>query len=203
MERKKWTPKEGVTKNDLKLRERKKWQLALRRYVLDRTPSAAYAIYFGLSIEQFRHWIEIQFLPGLGWEGFGSSWQFDHVIPPAYFDFNLDSDLRLCWNFINIRVAHAESHGQAYNNDLIAARAIFQNLYEQTGYSACLRMVEKITGLERRFLREQPAMIEFIVQHREDLELVSAINAEEFNNLNKGMSLHNILLEREILRKFG
>src|SRR6188474_3101936 len=101
MERKRWTPKAEITDELLKSREKRKWQVALRRYVLDKNLSPAYAWYFGLSIDQFRNWIEIQFTEGLSWENFGSAWQFDHVIPVAYFDFSLEEDLLLCWNFIN------------------------------------------------------------------------------------------------------
>ena len=51
-----------------------------------------------------REWFELQFEEGVGWSDFGKKWQFDHILPVTFFDFSLDDDLKLCWNFINIRV---------------------------------------------------------------------------------------------------
>ena len=101
MERKKWTPKAEITVSLLKFREKRKWQLAFRRYVIEKNKSSFYALYFGLDIEQLRHWIELQFTENIRWDNFGTSWQFDHIVPVAYFDFFNEDDLKLCWNFIN------------------------------------------------------------------------------------------------------
>lgn len=108
MERKKWTPKVEITDGLIKSREKRKWQLALRRYVLEKNISPGYAPYFGLNIVKFRQWIEIQFTGELNWENFGAAWQFEHIVPLAYFDFSIEDDMHLCWNFINIRVESLE-----------------------------------------------------------------------------------------------
>ena len=104
MVRKKWTPKEEVTEGLLKFRAKRRWQIALRRYIIEKNPCFAYAPYFGLDIENFRKWIEIQFDEELNWDNFSKKWQFDHIVPVAYFDFDSESDLRLCWNFMNVSV---------------------------------------------------------------------------------------------------
>lgn len=204
MARKKWTPQVDITEPLLKFREKRKWQLALRRYVLEKNISAGYAFYFGLSIEQFRMWIEIQFVEELNWENFGSAWQFDHILPVAYFDFSVEDDLILCWNFINIRVARIELNKTNGNRiDIVAARPYFEALYTKTGFSLCLKMIEKISKIEFSNIISEPAIEDFIIKNGEQLQIASSLNKEEFNQLNKGMSLKDILLEREIIKKFG
>lgn len=204
MARKKWTPQVDITEPLLKFREKRKWQLALRRYVLEKNISAGYAFYFGLSIEQFRMWIEIQFVEELNWENFGSAWQFDHILPVAYFDFSVEDDLILCWNFINIRVARIELNKTNGNRiDIVAARPYFEALYTKTGFSLCLKMIEKISKIEFSNIISEPAIEDFIIKNAEQLQIASSLNKEEFNQLNKGMSLKDILLEREIIKKFG
>jgi hypothetical protein len=204
MERKKWTPKAEITHGLLKFREKMKWQLALRRYVLEKNISAGYAFYFGLSIEKFRNWIEIQFTEELSWENFGSAWQFDHIVPVAYFDFSIEEDLVLCWNFSNIRVEPIDQNKNRGNRiDVMAVKPYFEVLYSKTGFSLCLKMIDKINRIEVSNIGSEPAIEEFIIKNKENLEVVSSLSKEEFNRLNAGTTIDDILLEREILRKFG
>ncbi|MEP7144629.1 MAG: hypothetical protein ABI707_17235 [Ferruginibacter sp.] len=204
MERKKWTPKEEITGELLKFREKRKWQLALRRYVLEKNISPGYAFYFGLSIDQFRKWIEIQFTEELNWGNFGQAWQFEHIVPLAYFDFSHEEDLRLCWSFINIKVEKIEMKTNRRNRtDIIAARPYFEALYDKTAYCFCLKMIEKIGVIEKLNLVIKPLVEEFIIKNKKNLEIASSLTREEFNSLNMGIPLHDILLERAIIEKFG
>lgn len=204
MARKKWTPKAEITDDLLKFREKRKWQLALRRYVLEKNISASYAFYFGLTIEKFRKWIELQFSGELSWDNFGSAWQFDHIVPVACFDFTNDDDLRLCWNFINIRVDKIEPNkNKGGHINIIAARPYFEALYERTGFSLCLKMINKIEIIIASNIVDKPAIEDFIIKNKEYLETISSLSREELNNLNMGMSLEDIFLERSIINKFG
>jgi hypothetical protein len=204
MERKKWTPKVEITEPLLKFREKRKWQLALRRYVLEKNISASYAYYFGLSIEQFRNWIEIQFTEGLNWGNFGSAWQFDHIVPVAYFDFSLEEDLILCWNFSNIRVEVIDLNKNRGNRiDVISVKPYFEALYNKTGFSLCLKMIDKISRIEISNTVSEPAIEDFIIANKEQINMASALSKEEFNRLNTGNTLNEIFLEREIIKKFG
>jgi hypothetical protein len=204
MARKKWTPQTNVTETVLRFREKKKWQLGYRRYVLERMPSEAYAPYFGLGADMLRQWFELQFTDGLGWENFGKAWQFYHIIPTNYFDFSHDADLKLCWNFINIGIERISEEGEAASTiDVLAARAYFQQLYSATGFSLCLRMLEKIHSLESRAAEGNPNIENFLSVHLRDLESIQTLEKQEFLELNQGASLQDILLEREILKKFG
>lgn len=202
--RKKWTPAEEVTDAVLKFREKRKWQLALRRYVLERNISHAYAPYFGLDIESYRQWIELQFTDELNWENFGSAWQFDHIVPIAYFDFGNEEDLRLCWNFINIRIERLEEGkaGEARIN-ILAARSYFESLFSKTKYTPCLKMVKKIDGIAFVNTVSEPRLEDFIKNNLQDLIKLSSLDADDYNRINKGMSLKDLLTEKEILSRFG
>ena len=204
MARKKWTAKEEITDVILKFREKRKWQQALRRYVLERNVSEAYAMYFGLNIESFRQWIEIQFTEDLHWDNFADAWQFDHIVPIAYFDFNNEEDLKLAWNFINIRVEKHDLNKLRRNRiDVIAVKIYFEKLYAKTNYSLCAKMIDKIEQIEVSNIVSEPKIERFIINRKEEIELMATLNSNEFANLNRGVPLSDILLEKEILRKFG
>ena len=204
MVRKKWTPKEEITESLLKFREKRKWQLALRRYILEKNVSEAYAPYFGIDNENFRKWIALQFSGELSWENFGSLWQFDHIVPVGYFDFNNEDDLKLCWNFINVRVEKLELNKARGNRiDVLAVRPYFEELYKKTGYSICLNMIHKIAEIEISNIIPEPFLEDFIIENKEQLEKLAILSAQEFSRFNKGTSLKDIFLEREIIQKFG
>ena len=204
MERKKWTPTIEITDSLLKLREKKKWQLALRRYVLEKNICASYACYFGLPIIDFREWIQIQFTYELNWDNFGSLWQFEHIIPVAYFDFAVETDLLLCWNFINIRVERlSEDAGSKTSINVLAARGYFENLYKKTNFGLCAKMIDKINSIENKALINEPAIENFIINKTDLLQTLASLEKEAFNRLNTGTSLKDILKEIELFKRFG
>lgn len=204
MKRKKWTAKEEVTESDLKFRLKRKWQLALRRYILEKNPSQFYAPYFGLEIEDFREWISLQFLKDINWENFATSWQFDHIVPVAYFDFNDVEDLKLCWNFTNIRV-EVQDYNKARGNkiDVLAVKPYFETLYKNTGYELCSKMVNKIDAIQLSNIICEPALENFIINNTEKLKKLSSLNEEDYYRINKGLKMEELLLEKEIFKKFG
>ncbi|MEJ7610108.1 MAG: hypothetical protein WKF88_02900 [Ferruginibacter sp.] len=204
MTRKKWTSKTIVTPELLHFRNKRKWQLALRRYVLEKKPSSDYGPYFGLDNENFRKWIELQFTTELSWDNFASSWQFDHIVPVGYFDFCEEEDLRVCWNFINIRVEKIFQNKKRGNRiDVLAVKPYFQNLFDKTGHPICFKMLEKIDRIEVSNLVSEPKIEEFILERKEHFEILSTLSKEEFALLNQGKLLSDIIWEREIIRKFG
>ena len=204
MERKKWTAKKEITEELLKFREKRKWQLALRRYVLEKKAAAAYAPYFGLDVNGFREWIELQFTNEQNWDNFATAWQFDHIVPVTYFDFSKEEDLILCWNFINIRVEKLELNKNRGNRiDVLAVKPYFQDLYNKTGYTFCQKMIDKLAIIEVSNIESHPAIETFIINNKEHLEMIATLNGEEFARFNQGVSVNDILLEREILKKFG
>jgi hypothetical protein len=204
MARKRWTPQEEVTQSLIRLREKRKWQLAYRRYVVEGLPSEAYAPYFGLDTHTLRDWFEIQFTEELNWNTYGKNWQFDHIVPATYFDYSNEDDLRLCWSFINIRVEKIDQNKNRSNRiDVLAVRPYYQDLFDKTGFSLCQKMLEKIRTIEISNIESNSDIEDFIIKNKTKLEIITSLSIEEFASLNQGISLSDILLEREILRKFG
>lgn len=204
MTRKRWTAKTEVDESLIQFREKRKWQIALRRYVLEKNKSSYYAPFFGLDIEKFRQWIENQFDGGIGWESFSDTWQFDHIVPVAYFDFSNEEDMRLCWNFINIRVQNiAEPGNWSARLDALAAKTYFRTLLENTGYPLCNKMIEKIAAIETQQIKATARMQEFILANKDYLETVKSFTSEEYDKVNTGTPLEEVVFELNFLRKFG
>jgi hypothetical protein len=204
MARKRWTPKQEITESLLKFREKRKWQLAFRRYIIEKNVSETYASYFGLDIETYRKWFEIQFTDGVGWENFGTEWQFGHILPLSCFDFNSKEDLTLCWSFINTRIEKLDSANESGSRiDLLSVRPYFEKLYEKTGFTLCLRMVEKIRSMEANTRQPNSEIEQFILQHKERHENLATLTSLELSRINRGLSLEELILEKEIFRKFG
>ncbi|HEV8285538.1 MAG TPA: hypothetical protein VGQ09_14590 [Chitinophagaceae bacterium] len=201
--RKKWVFKSETTPSLLKFREKRKWQIALRRYILEKNPCSFYAPYFGLDIENIRKWIEIQFDKDLNWENFGKEWQFDHIIPVTYFDFGNDEELRLCWNFINVRVEKFDGNKNRGNRlDIIAAKSFFIDLYEKTQYLPSLKLVEKITRIELSELTSTKSQKDFISEKKDYLDIISSYSSFEFDLLNNGRSLSEVQKEISFFKTF-
>lgn len=200
--RKKWTPKTEVTASLLKFREKRKWQIALRRYILEQKWSTSYAPYFGIDILRFREWIELQFDEETNWENFSETWQFDHIVPVAYFDFDQDPDLRLCWNFTNIRVEKLNNGNKGLNSgkgqrlDVLSAKMYFDRLYKETHYPLCRQMVAKIEALEVAQLENSTALETFMRKNEAYLQTISSFSDYEYLQLNEGVQITGILEQR-------
>lgn len=189
---------------DITMKEKRKWQIAYRRYVLNGSPSEAYAPYFGVDRESLRKWFELQFKDDLSWESFAIKWQFEHIVPVAYFDFKYEADLYLCWSFINIRIVPITLNKKRGDRiDLLSVKKYFSYLFEQTEYSTCKKMVEKIEQIETSNKESNNEIVCFLRNNRKWLEQVSELNKDEFYRYNSGTSLSDLILEREILKKFG
>ena len=203
MARKRWTPQTDITDYLIRIREKKKWQLGFRRYVIEKKPSEAYAPYFGLDIETLREWFTLQFTEDLNWDNFGKAWQFDHIIPTSYFDFTNEEDLRLCWNFVNIHAARLEEGKAERSVDPLSTKAYFKSLAEKTGFSMCIKMLAKIEEIEHTQPLNHSAIEQFLIKRSAEIETKQTLSSEEFTQLNQGTQLSDLLLEREILRKFS
>lgn len=187
----------------LKFREKRKWQISLRRYVLDKHICVAYAPYFGLDIENMRQWFEYQFQEGIGWDNFGKMWQFDHIIPVTYFDFLKEAELKMCWNFTNIRVEKFQLNKDRGNRlDVLAAKNYFKELYEKTRYEPCLRLLQKIDSLELSEFVSTDRQQSFIKDHWEYLTMIEGYSFFEFELLNSGRSIEEVKKEIEFQKKF-
>ena len=202
MGRKKWEPKTEITPALLKFRETRKWQINLRRYVIERSPCPLYAPYFGLDIENIRKWFEYQFTPDLHWDNFAKKWQFDHIIPVTYFDSSLEEDLRLCWNFTNLRVEQLHFHKDRGNRlDVLGAKLYFEELYTKAGYPIAKALKDKIERIElSEFISSVPQQ-NFLAEHKDYLAHIENYSIFEFELLNHGRSLEEVEKEIAFLKK--
>lgn len=204
MARKRWTPQTEITDSLKQFREKRKWQIALRRYVLEKNKSSFYAPYFGLDHNSFRRWIELQFDEDTSWENFSQAWQFDHIVPIAYFDFENQEDLKLCWNFVNIRIEKLQLNKNRGNRiDVLAAKSYFQDVFQKTKYQLCKKMVEKIEQIEVSQIYSNENLENFILENKHYLETISSFSSEDFDRLNTGTSFEDIVFEKEFFKKFG
>ena len=202
MARKKWEPQTEITPALLMFREKRKWQINLRRYVIEKSPCPYYAPYFGLDIENIRKWFESQFTSSLNWENFAKAWQFNHIIPVIYFDHSRDEELRLCWNFTNLRVEPFElTRDSGKRLDVLGARSYFDELFLKTGYPITKALRDKIARIESsEFISSTPQQ-NFLAGHKEYLEQIQNYSAFEFELLNQGRSLEEVEKEIAFLKK--
>jgi len=204
MGRKKWEAKVDVTDSLLAFREKRKWQINLRRYVLEKSPCPQYAPYFGLDIDNMRKWFEYRFSEDLGWDNFGRSWQFEHIIPLASFDHAVESELRMCWNFVNLRVeptGHNKYRGSRV--DVLGARSYFEEMHQKTGYLIARALKDKIDSIELSELASSEPQQRFLTEHRDYLEQIENYSAFEFELLNNGRSVEDVRKEIELINRIS
>ena len=204
MVRKRWVSKTEITPALLKFREKRKWQIALRRYVIEGNVCFDYAPYFGLDIESMRKWFECQFQQGVGWDDFAKKWQFDHIIPVTYFDFSIENELKMCWNFTNIRVEDLQGKKESGNRlDVLCAKHYFRKLHEKTNYPICVKMLSKIEEIEIAKMASTQIQETFIIEHREYLDIIENYTAFEFELINSGRGINEVKKEMEFIKKYG
>jgi hypothetical protein len=201
MTRKTWTAQEQITPELLKFREKRKWQIAFRRYVLEKKSSSFYAPFFGLDIEHLRKWFELQFKADFGWEDFGKKWQFDHIIPVTLFDFTDQDELKMCWNFVNLRVEDL-SADKITGLDIPSAKAFFQELYTNTLFSPCQKLLDKLKKIEYSKAISSEKQLDFIKSNKTYLDMIQNYSSFEFEMLNSGRSIDEVKKEIEFLKKF-
>ncbi len=203
MPQKKNTTDEKPSEALLKFREKRKWQISFRRYVLKKNSCADYAPYFGLDIKNMRQWFEYQFQNEIGWDNFGTMWQFDHIIPVTYFNFSDDEELKLCWNFTNIRIEQFQPNNNRGNRlDMLAAKNYFKELFEKTRYEPCQKLLQKIDAIEISEPVSTERQKDFIKEHWEYLKMIEGYSFFEFELLNSGRSADEVKKEIDFIKKF-
>ncbi len=204
MARKKWTPKEEITDELLRFRKKRRWQMAFRRYVVEKNISEDYAVFFGLDIQTYREWIENQFDDTMHWGNFGVAWQFEHLVPVTFFDFNKEEDLRLCWSYLNIRLQRIDKHPEQEKSlNLLEVKSYFETLRDSTGDAICSNMCLKLEQLSRLDSLSVEKTRSFMEEKKEKCLQLASLSSDSLVRLNKGASLETLLMEQEILRKFG
>lgn len=201
MARKQWTPQTDLTEADLLAKEKKKWQLGFRRFVLEGSPSTEYAPYFGLDSKGIRAWLEAQFDADMQWENFGKVWQFEHVLPLSYLNLSNEADLRLGWHCINIRPERIDLPRE--RPSLAQIKQYFDSLYKASGLSICAAILERIAQIPDQPIEISEGQKQFLLNNLKQLEAARHFDQADFLRLREGNSIDDLLLEKEILKKFG
>jgi hypothetical protein len=200
MTRKKWTPQDGSSAQVHAQRDKRKWQIAFRRYVMLESPCSYYAPFFALDAPNLRKWIETQFTGAQTWATFSQTWQFEHRVPVALFNFEQEADLKLCWHFTNIRVEALENGKKpAVLTDLLATQRYYQALYQQTQLPVCAPMLQKIEALGQDNDTGTDLLAGFITQNKEYLLQITGLGSYQYDQLNEGVSLQAILNEQKLM----
>lgn len=184
-------------------KEKRKWQIALRRYILENKSSYAYAEYFGLDTIHLRSWIELQFDEEMNWDNFSEQWQFDHLIPATYFDLSQEKDLRMYWNFTNLQISKINKEDNEKSNTVLLAKKYFQHLYTLTAYPICQQILDKIESIENSTLPYFTKLEKYAAENKTYWQHLSVFTAYEYDRLNTGTEIAEILAEQELLKKFG
>ncbi len=201
MARKRWEAKTEITPELIAAREKRKWQINFRRYVIEQSPCPQYAPYFGLDIENIRKWFACQFTKYLNWDNFGTIWQFEHVIPVIYFDHSIEEELKLCWNFINIRVDALENGKNKAPLEILGAKTYFAELYSATGFPVAKLLGDKLINIEEKQKKPPESQKQFLIQRIEYLEKIRDYSVFEFELLNHGRTIPEIEKELAFLQK--
>jgi len=66
----------------------------------------------GYSLADLKVHIEAQFITGMTWENYGSTWHIDHIRPISDFNFSSpeDHDFKACWSLWNLRPLWAKAN---------------------------------------------------------------------------------------------
>jgi len=189
--------------DEVQLKLKRKWQIALRRYVLDNNPSVNYAPYFGLPALELKHWIEVQFKQHMQWSNFGKVWNLTQKVPTQLFDLRNEKDLELCWNFINISIQDIKLDATTATVEMFATKQFFLNLYNTTGFEICKKMVDKLGSVELDSTTIIKPLESYIRVNLEKISNFQGFNSEDFSRLNQGEDIQTILMEKEIIKKYG
>lgn len=83
-------------------REKKRQQIAFRRFMLAKCPAKDLAPFIGCDLFSLRNYLSSRMTEGITWNNYGTDWVIDHIVPLRLFDVFDPSDLALAWNYRNL-----------------------------------------------------------------------------------------------------
>ena len=57
--------------------------------------------YLGCNLEEYKEYLEKQFIPEMNWSNHGEFWEIDHIIPCTSFDLTNEENIYKCFNYKN------------------------------------------------------------------------------------------------------
>lgn len=116
--------------SDNDYRMRKVLRTRLYKTIKGDKTSKSMITYIGITIEEFRKWIEYQLTEEFSWDNYGSQWEIDHVYPCSSFDLTIEANKRICFNWKNMRPlskrANSVKTNKILDEDIAEHNAIVQ-----------------------------------------------------------------------------
>lgn len=82
-------------------REKKRHQIAFRRFMFNKAPAKELAPYIGCDIFALRAHLSGRMAEGITWSNYGE-WVIDHIVPLRLFNIFCPEELALVWNYRNL-----------------------------------------------------------------------------------------------------
>lgn len=111
-----------IVKNNLpeKVREKKRQQIAFRRFIRLQGTGNPVRDYLGTDINSVKKWVESHFLEGMTWENYCDVWVTDHIVPLRMFNLFDENDLKICWHYKNLMPLFKEDNLKKEGNVFFA-----------------------------------------------------------------------------------
>lgn len=61
-----------------------------------------YTAMLGCSWSTLREWLSSNFTDEMSWENYGTVWHIDHTMPCSIFDFSIEENIKVCFNWTNL-----------------------------------------------------------------------------------------------------
>jgi uncharacterized CHY-type Zn-finger protein len=87
---------------DMNYRLEHQYRGRVRSFIKEGTGKAKYEALLGCSWDTFRVWIESNFVGEMTWENYGTLWHIDHTMPCSVFDFTIEENRKVCFNWSNL-----------------------------------------------------------------------------------------------------
>lgn len=69
----------------------------------------------GCSQQQFKQWIEYNFIDEMNWDNYGDYWNLDHIVPVSSFDLTKEEDMLLCFQWSNTAPEISKKNYEKFN----------------------------------------------------------------------------------------
>lgn len=88
-------------KNDYQFYIIEKLRYRIRYLIIGKGDQFSRDNILGISIYEFKIWIESQFYGGMDWDNYGKIWSLDHVYPCSLFDLRHEYEQKICFHWFN------------------------------------------------------------------------------------------------------
>lgn len=152
-----------------------------REYVLRGKSIQRMADIIGLSHEDVRLWIEFNFKPGMTWDNYGKTWNFDHVRPCHSFDLTCLDQLAECFSWKNLLPVLCKKNLTKFNkrDELMEQYLDIQVKQFLDGGLEEMRIIKKKHDIDVKYAKKKAKKTNKAeIKSELDLEIEAQMNAE-------------------------